>query len=77
MTLLLIRDTPRNSFALIVNGERVAEFPTAAAAWQFAEDAFSVAQCQPVRNASVKHIAGSKAGSGEKSDDNDDESRTI
>jgi hypothetical protein len=48
MTLLLIRDVPRNSFALIVNGERVGEFRTSAAAWQFAEDQFGVVEYQPL-----------------------------
>ena len=42
MKLLVIRDTPRCAFVLIVNGERVGEFPSEADAWQFAEDAFGV-----------------------------------
>jgi hypothetical protein len=43
MTLLVVRDVSRNVFALIVNSEIVAEFPTARAAWEFAEDQFAVA----------------------------------
>ena len=48
MMLLVIRDVPRNKFALILNNERVAEFATASAAWQFAEDQFSVVEHQPL-----------------------------
>ena len=48
MMLLVIRDVPRNKFALILNNERVAEFATASAAWEFCEDQFGVAEHQPL-----------------------------
>jgi hypothetical protein len=48
MTLLIVRDVPRNKFALILNNERVAEFATASAAWEFCEDQFGVAEHQPL-----------------------------
>jgi hypothetical protein len=44
MTLAVIRDVPRACFVLLANGKRIGEFETEAAAWQFAEDAFGVAQ---------------------------------
>lgn len=44
MIVLVLRDTPRNSFALIVDGERVGEFASEADAWAFAELSFGVAQ---------------------------------
>jgi hypothetical protein len=44
MTLLVIRDVPRSSWALIVNGERIAEFRTPAAAWEYAEHAFGITE---------------------------------
>jgi hypothetical protein len=44
MTLAVIRDVPRACFVLVANGHRIAEFETEAAAWQFAEDQFGVAQ---------------------------------
>jgi hypothetical protein len=40
----VIRDVPRACFVLLANGKRIGEFKTEAAAWQFAEDQFGVAQ---------------------------------
>lgn len=40
MTLAVIRDVPRACFVLVVDGHRIGEFETEAAAWQFAEDQF-------------------------------------
>jgi hypothetical protein len=44
MTLRVIRDVPRACFVLVVDGHRIAEFETEAEAWDYAEDAFGVAQ---------------------------------
>ena len=46
MTLAVIRDVPRACFVLLANGKRIGEFETEAAAWEFAEDQFGVAQSE-------------------------------
>jgi hypothetical protein len=46
MKLAVVRDTPRCAFTLVADGQRVGEFPTEQAAWEFAEDAFGVAQSE-------------------------------
>jgi|HubBroStandDraft_5_1064220.scaffolds.fasta_scaffold230007_2 hypothetical protein len=46
MTLAVIRDVPRACFVLLANGERVGEFETEAAAWEFAEDQFGAQVAQ-------------------------------
>jgi len=46
MKLAVVRDTPRCAFVLVADGRPVAEFETEAAAWEFAEDQFGVAQSE-------------------------------
>jgi len=56
MTLVVVRDAAKNAFVLVVNGDRIGEFSTEEAAWEFAEDAYSVAQAAMEMECSVAEI---------------------
>jgi hypothetical protein len=66
MTLHVVRDIPRNTFALVVNGDRISEFSTEQAAWEFAEDAYGVAQAATEMECSIADATVQELQRGEK-----------